>query len=123
MTDDSSGVLGDFILGEVTVLIFVGDLSLMILELLFLLVIKWDARFPFGLLKMTSLVFIDSIGFISWPWSVNVFVVVKKLKILSLVTGCFFCFSHDWLLRWFYHPYSSYVLLAFCIYAKKQSVK
>ena len=40
MTDDSSGVLGDFILGEVTELIFVGDLSLMILELLFLLVIK-----------------------------------------------------------------------------------
>ena len=65
MTDDSSGVLGNFILAEVTVLIFVGDLSLMILELLFLLVIKWDARFPFGLLKMTSLAFIDSIGFIS----------------------------------------------------------
>ena len=40
MTDDSSGVLGNFILAEVTVLIFVGDLSLMILELLFLLVIK-----------------------------------------------------------------------------------
>ena len=37
MIDNSSGVLGDFILEEVTVFIFIGDLSLMIHELLFLL--------------------------------------------------------------------------------------
>ena len=55
--DISSGVLGDVNLGEVTVFNFAVDLLLMSHELLFLLVTKYDSRFPFGLLKMISLSF------------------------------------------------------------------
>ena len=40
MIDISSGVLGDVILGKVTVFALVGDSSLMIYDLLFLLLTK-----------------------------------------------------------------------------------
>ena len=50
---------------------FCCDLLLMIDELLFPLLTKWNSRFPFGLLKMTSLAFIDSkliYLFFWWTW-------------------------------------------------------
>ena len=60
ITDNSYGVLGDFILRAVTVFIFVCGLSLMIHELLFLLVTKQNSHFPFSLLNVTPLALIDS---------------------------------------------------------------
>ena len=110
--DYSSRVLNDIILGEVTVFIF-GLLSQMTHDLFFLLVTEQDSNFPFGFLKMTWVVFIDSKASISWPVSINGFAFCDTIEYSFLGYTLLNFFWHDWLFQWFCLLYCRYFFLAF----------